>query len=83
MNIYILIDNSLSQQTGPINRYKLGQKFFWNPLNNLEDWGKVSGPFQFRNLLKLLTNQLCQDSSCFHFSGKVKIAHLKIVNVDY
>ena len=27
-----------SHQTWPINRYKLGQKLFWNLLINLEDW---------------------------------------------
>ena len=35
-SIYLLNHNSLSHQTWPIDRYKEGQEFF---LNNLEDWG--------------------------------------------
>ena len=29
---------ALSHQAWPTNRYKLGQKLFWNSLNNLVDW---------------------------------------------
>ena len=76
--VYLLNRNSLSHQNWPINRYKLGQKIFWNLLNNLKDWGYVPGPFQFRNLLKLLKNQLCQEiKNCkillyCHFNNIIK-----------
>ena len=48
-------------------------------MNNLEDWDKVSGPFQFSNLSQLLNNQLCQDSSV-SFSekrGQLKMSTMK------
>ena len=37
-------------------------------MNNLEDWGKVPGPFQFSNLVQLLDKKLCQDSSVSFFA---------------
>ena len=37
----------------------------------------VADPFQFSNLLQLLNNQLCQDSSVFE---KVNKGQLKMVN---
>ena len=40
---------------------------FKNLLNDLEDWGYVPGPFQFNKLLRLLNNQLCEDSSVSSF----------------
>ena len=52
--------------SGPVDRYnlmKLIEIVFANLLNNLEGWGLLPGSLQFSNLLKLLNNQLCQDSS--------------------
>ena len=69
---------------------KLGQlidinkeKRFRNHLNNLEDWGRVPGPFRFSNLHQFLNSQLCQDSSVSFFFEKVNEGHLKTVNVNY
>ena len=40
-------------------------------MNDLEDWGYVSGPFQFINLLQLLNNQLWQVSDVsFSWEGE-------------
>ena len=50
---------------------------------NLEDRGYVPDPFQFSNMLQLLNNQLCQDSSISFFFEKVNKEHLKTVNVNY
>ena len=48
-------------------------------------WGYVPGPFQFKNLLHLLNNQLCQDSSVsfFFFFEKVNKGHLKLVSAIF
>ena len=57
-----------------LNHSKLGQlidinrtTIFRNLLNNLDEWGWVPGSFQFSNLLQLLNNRLCQDSSVAFF----------------
>ena len=49
----------------------------------MEDWGQVSDPFQFSNLLQLLNNQLCQDSSVSFFFLKRWIRVNKIVDVNF
>ena len=63
-----------AHQTTPHQVTKLGQlidiskdNIFRNLLNYLEVWGYVPGSFQFRNLLQVLNNQLCQDSSVSFF----------------
>ena len=48
-----------------------------NLLNNLEDWGQVPGPFEFSNLLQLLSNQLCQDSSIPYSIFHNKMSNIK------
>ena len=57
-----------------LNHSKLGQlidinrtTIFRNLLNNLDEWGWVPGSFQFSNLLQVLNNRLCQDSSVAFF----------------
>ena len=55
-----------------------------NLFNNLQDWGKVTGPFQFSNLPHLLKSQLFQNSSdSFFFFEKVNKEQLKMVHVNY
>ena len=56
-----------------------------NLLDNLEDWRQVPGPFQFRNLLQLVNNQLCLDSNNSFFGKNEwettkngKFQHLKL-----
>ena len=58
--IYLLNCNPLSHQTWSIDIYKQGQYFS-------RIFEQILAPFQFSNLLQVLNNQLCQDSSVLFF----------------
>ena len=65
--ICLLNHNSQSHQTWPNDRYKQGREFsgiFWRIWRT---GARSQVIFQFRNLLLLLNNQLCQDSSVSSF----------------
>ena len=65
--LYLLKHNSLRHQTWPVDRYKLEKKFpgsFWTTWRT---GGKLQVFLQLSNLLQLLNNQLCQDSSVLFF----------------
>ena len=57
-----------------------------NFLESFEPFGRLGlssrSPFPFSNLLQLLSNQLCQDSSVSFFE-KVNKGHLKMINVNF
>ena len=55
---------------------------FRNLLNNLEDWGKVAGPFQFSNLLISLITTHTKISE-FNFFEKGDKGHLKMASFNY
>ena len=59
---------------------------FRNILKNLEDWGYISDPFQFSNLLQLLNDQSCQDSSvslCWKGEwGTIKNDNCQLLKMD-
>ena len=57
------VDKQLIKPPNLVNLKILARAvFITNLLNNMENWGYLPDPFQFRNLLQLLSNQLCQVS---------------------
>ena len=83
LNKYLLNHNSLSRETWPLIDINKGNNFqeFFEQFGGL---GLSSRSFLIYNLLQLLNNQLCQDSSLgSSFFEKVYKGHLKMVNVNY
>ena len=83
LNIYLLNHNSLSRETWPLIDINKGNNFqeFFEQFGGL---GLSSRSFLIYNLLQLLNNQLCQDSSLgSSFFEKVYKGRLKMVNVNY
>ena len=70
--IYLLIHNSLSKQTWPIDRINKGSTF----QGSFEQFGGLwlsPWPFKFSNLLKLFNNQSCRKIPVFHFFENVNL----------
>ena len=82
--IYLLKHNSLSHQTRPVDRYKQGQNFsriFWTILRTGDKFQVLFNFATCSNFSIGLT--IYVQIPVFHFSEKLNLGQLKMVNFHY